>query len=180
MQRNLKGWRYLTFLLQHPREEVHALDLLQLTDAQPGPARVGLWGASADQLAAQGLRATRGLDEHTAVDATARSAYRHRLGELQDELEEAERFNDPVRAANIRAEIEFLAAELATGYGYRTHSCTASETADKARKAVTNRIRGALAKLQDAHPTLWHHLFTSLKTGTYCSYQPAQPTRWVF
>lgn len=179
-QRNLKGWRYLTFLLQRPHAEVHVLDLLQLTDAQPGPARAGLAGASADHLAAQGLRAIRGLDERTTIDATSRTAYRQRWGELQGELEEAERFNDLARAAKVRAEVDFLAAELATGYGSRRHSRTVSETAEKARKAVTNRLRDAVANVQYLHPALWQHLSTALKTGAFCSYHPAHPTRWVF
>jgi hypothetical protein len=76
--------------------------------------------------------------------------------------------------------MDFLASELATGYGYRAHPCTASETAEKARKAVTNRIRDALAKIRYVHPALWQHLVMSLKTGTYCSYQAAKPMRWRF
>jgi hypothetical protein len=178
-QRNLKGWHYLTFLLQRPHEEVHVLDLLQLTDAQPGRARAGLTDASADHLAAQGLRATRGLDERVTIDAAASAAYRQRWVELQDELAEAERWNDPARAAKLRAEVDFLATELAARYGSHGHTRTSCEAAEKARKAVTNRLRDAIAKLRHAHPALWQHLGTSLKTGAFCSYQPAHPTRWL-
>ena len=178
-QRNLKGWRYLTFLLQRPHEDVHVLDLLQLTDAQPGLARAGLTDASADRLAAQGLRATRGLDERVTIDASARAAYRQRWVELQGELEEAEQWNDPARSAKLRAEVDFLAAELASGYGFRAHARSSSGTAEKARKAVTNRLRDAMGKLQYVHPALWQHLVTSLRTGTFCSYQPSHPTPWV-
>jgi hypothetical protein len=179
-QRNLKGWRYLTFLLQRPHEEIHVLDLLQLTDARPGPVYAGLTDAAVDRLAAQGLRATRGQGERVTIDAAARAAYRQRWVELQDELADAERFNDPARAAALRAEGDFLAAELAAGYGSRGRARTASETAEKARKAVTNRMRDAIAKLQYIHPALWRHLGTSLKTGAFCSYQPPHPTRWVW
>jgi hypothetical protein len=98
-QRNLKGWRYLSFLLQRPHVAVHVLDLLQLTDAHPRPIHAGLTGASADYLAAQGLRATRGLKARVTIDATARAAYRQRWLELQGELAEAERGNDSARAA---------------------------------------------------------------------------------
>jgi hypothetical protein len=178
-QRNLKGWRYLTFLLQRPHAEVHVLDLLQLTDAQRGPAHAGLTDASADRLAAQGLRATRGLDERIAPDAAARAAYCQRWVDLQGELEEAERWNDPARVAKLRAEVDFLATELSTRYGNRAYSRTANEAAERARKAVTNRMRDAIANLQHVHPALWRHLGASLKTGTFCSYQPAQPTRWA-
>lgn len=179
-QRNLKGWRYIAFLLQRPGEDVHVLDLLALTDAQPMTPLAGLAGASAAQLAAQGLRVTRGLDARSTIDATARAAYRQRLVDLQDELEEAERNNDPARAAHIRVEMDFLATELVAGYGYRAHGRTAGETTEKARKAVTNRIREALAKLKDTHPALWEHLCRSLKTGTFCSYRPTPAMRWTW
>jgi hypothetical protein len=178
-QRNLKGWRYLTYLLQRPHEEIHVLELLQLTDAQPGNIRAGLTGASVDHLAAQGLSATRGLDARLTIDSAARTAYRQRWVELQSELDEAERCNDPARAAQLRAEVDFLAAELARGYGSGAEAPTATETAERARKAVTNRLRAALAKLQHVHPALWQHLSAALKTGTWCSYQPVHPTRWV-
>jgi tetratricopeptide (TPR) repeat protein len=50
--------------------------------------------------------------------------------------------------------------------------------AEKGRKAVTNRIRNALTKIQRVHPKLWRHLFTTIKTGTFCSYTPEKPTFW--
>jgi hypothetical protein len=175
-QRNLKGWRYLAFLLQRPHEAVHVLDLLQLTDAHPQPAHAGLTDASAARLAAQGLRATRGLDARVTIDAAARAAYRQRWLELRAELDTAERWNDPARATQLRAAVDFLAAELTTGYGYRAESRIVTETAEKARKAVTNRLRAAVATLRDAHPALWQHLSAALKTGTWCSYQPPHLT----
>src|SRR5262249_51091427 len=153
-----------------PHEEVHVLDLLRLTDAHPESMRAGLTGASADHLAAQGLRVTHGLDERLTIDAAARTAYRQRWLELQDELAEAARWNDSARSAKLRAEEEFLATELATGYGSRTDTRTVRTTAEKARKAVTNRIREAITKLQSVHPALWQHLGASLKTGAFCSY----------
>jgi hypothetical protein len=178
-QRNLKGWRYIVYLLQHPNAEVHVLDLLALTEAQPLQSRAGLTGVSAAQLATQGLRPTRIPDERTTCDAAARASYRQRLVELQEQEEEAERYNDSFRAAAVRTEIEFLARELADGYGYRTHTRAAGEVTEKARKAVTNRIRDALVKVRQEHPALWQHLFTSLQTGASCSYHPTHPVKWA-
>jgi hypothetical protein len=52
-------------------------------------------------------------DAGVLLDATAKAAYRSRIMELRAELEEAEAFNDIARAANARAELDFLMAELA-------------------------------------------------------------------
>ena len=53
----------------------------------------------------------------TLLDATAKAAHKARLGELRADLEEARSGNDPVRASRARAELDFLAAELARAVG---------------------------------------------------------------
>lgn len=179
-QRNLKGWWYLAFLLQHPGEDVHVFDLLALTDARLSPDLAGIAGVSDTQLAAQGLHTTRDLEEPSSCDATARAAYRLRLQELLTQEEEATRNNDPGRLAALRTEREFLLSALAEGYGYRPHTRGRGAAAEKARKAVTNRIRDALARIQHTHPLLWQHLFTALRTGTFCTYRPPVPVRWIW
>jgi hypothetical protein len=53
------------------------------------------------------------------LDANARRAYKARLGELRGELEKAEDFHDIGRAARLRGQMEFLAAELTRASGRR-------------------------------------------------------------
>ena len=112
------------------------------------------------------------------MDAQARAAYKRRVEELREELEEATRFNDPARAAKAQAEIEFITNELAAAYGVRGHARRREEDVEKIRKAVTNSLRNSLAKLRTAHPALWRHLFATVKTGTFCVYMPDQPIEW--
>lgn len=116
--------------------------------------------------------------DRAVPDAQARSAYRRRLEDLQAEMEEAERFNDPARATKAQAEINFITGELAAAYGVRGHARNTHDAAEKTRKAVTNRIRAALAQIQKQHPALWRHLFAAIKTGTFCSYRPEHQTLW--
>jgi hypothetical protein len=52
------------------------------------------------------------------------------------------------------------------------------DAAEKARTAVTWRIRHAVRKVEAAHPELGRHLANSLKTGTFCVYQPERVVRW--
>jgi hypothetical protein len=93
-------------------------------------------------------------------------------------LEEAERFNDPVRAAKAQEEIDFLTNELAAAYGLGGRARKGASSVEKIRKAVTNRIRESLAKIKKEHPSLWQHHFKAIKTGTFCSYTPEKPTTW--
>ncbi|TWH28374.1 hypothetical protein [Isoptericola variabilis] len=43
---------------------------------------------------------------------------------------------------------------------------------DRARSAVTQRIRAAIRRIGEHHPELGEHLRTSVTTGTFCSYRP--------
>jgi hypothetical protein len=153
------------------------MDLLALTDKRP--ARLIPAELSPAQLAEQGLHVSGPAETPPALpDAQARAAYRRRLADLREELAEAERYNDPARATKARAEIEFVTTGLTAAYGLGGHARKSSGAAERVRKAVTNRIRAALAQMQKVHPALWRHLFRALKTGTFCSYNPDKPTAW--
>jgi hypothetical protein len=112
------------------------------------------------------------------LDSQAKAAYQRRLHDLQEELEEAQRFNDPERAAKAQAEIAFIANELGAACGLGRRVRQSADTMEKIRKAATNRIRESLAKIQQAHPAAWRHLFSAIKTGAFCSYIPEKPTPW--
>jgi non-specific serine/threonine protein kinase len=120
-------------------------------------------------------------DAGAVLDAPAKTAYKRRLEELQDELAEAQRFHDPVRAAKAQSEIDFLAAELAAAVGVGGRDRRAAAIAERARLNVTKAIKAALSKISESHPPLGHHLATSIKTGTFCTYtpDPTQPISWT-
>jgi len=114
------------------------------------------------------------------LDATAKAAYKARLGELQAELDEADRFNDPVRAANARQEMDFLVGELARAVGLGGRDRRAASHAERARLNATRAIRAAMANVAWANPTLGRHLSATIRTGRYCSYtpDPRAPINW--
>jgi hypothetical protein len=49
--------------------------------------------------------------------------------------------------------------------------------AERARKAVTARIRDAIRRITDAHPELGAHLDRTVRTGTTCRYEPTSTRR---
>src|SRR5204862_6810629 len=100
--RDSKGVRYIAFLLTSPGVEVLAM-ALAAADAPPGaPGRLARDG---DRLELGGPEAA---DAGPLLDAAAKEMYRGRLEDLREDVEEAESFNDPERAARAREEIEFL------------------------------------------------------------------------
>ena len=160
-----KGMSDLAELLAAPGRELHALALMTPehpgTAARPAPA--------ADSAAGAGPSLLRG------VDAAALSQYRTRLLELRVERDEAEARSDLAAQRAVDAEIAWLERELRSAFGARRG---AADFAEKARKAVYNRIRTAIAAIADAHPELGRHLRHSVRTGAVCVYQPESPEEW--
>jgi tetratricopeptide (TPR) repeat protein len=169
--RDAKGLRHLARLLAHPGREFHATDL-EAADAQAAPSGP----AGREELV---VRADLG-DAGALLDAEAKAAYRARVEELRAELDEAERFNDPVRAAQARSELDFLVAELARAVGLGGRDRRAASHAERARLNATRAIRSAIANLARADPSLGRHLEATVRTGRYCSYtpDPRAPIAW--
>jgi hypothetical protein len=65
---------------------------------------------------------------------------------------------------------------LARGLAIAGHRCS---TAERARSAVTWRIRNAIKKTASAHPRRGRHLKKSIRAGTFCVYEPEVATDWV-
>jgi hypothetical protein len=165
--------------LRHPGLEIHVADLVAATDKrQVDPAAKSYSRMSKTQLAELHLQVSRLGSAGPMLDSQAKAAYRRRLHDLQEELEEALQFNDPARSAKAQAEIAFIANELGAAYGLGGRIRQAADTVEKIRKAATNRIRESLARIQQAHPALWRYLFSAIKTGAFCPYTPEKPTSW--
>ena len=103
----------------------------------------------------------------------AKNAYRARLVELRDELEEAQVFNDLFRTSKIREEMAILTNELARAFGLYGRSRLALSDAERARVRVKLAVKGAIDKISKYDSSVGWHLETSVKTGSFCLYRPA-------
>lgn len=171
--RDMKGLRYLARLLERPGQELHVLDLIALEAPAEGRRPGG--GARDPALEGDGRGAI-----GPGLDAQAKAEYRARLEELQDELAEAEQWNDPEREARARQELELLADQLAGAVGLGGRDRPTGSAAERARVSVTRAIHGAIARLGEHDRDLHAHLRATIRTGTYCSYQPDPrvPLEW--
>jgi predicted ATPase len=150
-------------------------DIAVLLGAPGRPVSAGaLLGIDAGDEAAQ--EAAFGADP--VLDDRARAEYRARLRDLDEELAEAEAHQDPERLSRARLERELLAEELAGAVGLGGRSRLLGGGSERARKAVTARIRNSLRRIEERHPELGAHLAETITTGTSCSYTPSQPVAW--
>ncbi len=168
--RDLKGLRHLARLLAEPGREFHALDLVAVDN---GVLPTGRGGRDDD------LRVSSG-DAGPVLDDAAREAYRRRLVEIEDDIDEATRNNDVERAALARADRDYLVQELSRAVGLGGRGRRAASSSERARVTVTRALRYALARIGEHHPELAEHLEQAVNTGTYCSYDPdpRAPIRW--
>ena len=175
--RHAKGLSYIATLLTNPGRQIHVADLIAASAADPRGAARG--EATAAELVAQGLRVSRGMPRDLILDPRARADYRQRLADLHRELDDAERCNDDGRAARARAELDFIAGELASACGLGGRGRRAGSPIERARKAVASRIRFSLTHIARLHPALARHLRQYIRTGTVCTYVvPDEPVRW--
>jgi hypothetical protein len=150
--RGSKGMADLAQLLGRPGQEVHCLELA---------------GAGAEQSSTGEV-----------IDDEARRAYEQRIRDLQAEIDEAEANNDHARADRAQAEFDAVVEHLASALGLGGRARRGGSTAERARSAVTHRLRSTIRRLADEHPSLGRHLTASVSTGTYCAYRPEHPTTW--
>jgi hypothetical protein len=172
--KDAKGLRHLALLLDNPGIEFHAVDIV---GAAEGTAAAGRTGAVGDA----DLEVRRGDgDAGALLDPQAKREYRARLEDLRAEIEEAEDFNDPERAARAREEMEFIARELSSAVGLGGRDRKAASNAERARVNVTRAVKGVIRRIAAEDESLGRELETTVHTGYFCRYEPdpRRPVTW--
>src|SRR5262249_51777083 len=153
--RHSLGVAYLAQLLRHPGREFLAVELVGIVNVGSGdPPIVDVGDAGA------------------LLDPKARIAYRSRLRQLQEQLDEATAAAETTRAGAVRAEMECLTRELARGIGLGGRARPAASALERARINVTRTLKDALRRIGAEHPALGRHFAATVRTGMYCAYLP--------
>ena len=170
-----RGLQDLALLLGNPGREFHVCELVGRGIGKPLLLGKGKRVKHASQ---DGLQSDLG----PILDAQAKAEYKRRLDDLRRDMEEAERFNDTARAERDREEVDALAGQLAAAVGSGGRNRRIGSEAERARSAVTKRIKSSIKRIGQAIPSLGGHLLTRVKTGYFCSYSPHpdRPVAWTF
>lgn len=150
---DLVGFRHVARLLAEPGTGVHVLDLV---------------GTPMDEAGVP------------LLDDEARAAYRRRLTEVEEDLEEARRLDDLARVELAERDREYLLRELRRAVDHRGRIRTSGSTSERARTSVARSVRYALDRLADEHPVAAGHLRQCVRTGMWCRYVPdaVSPVSW--
>lgn len=148
-----KGFHDLAQLFARPEASIHCLEL--------------------------GGRLAEPSADAPVLDERARRELGARVRELQETIDEAEALNDHGRAESARAELDQIGTALSAALGLGGRSRRLGSAAERARSAVTWRIRNAIRKIAAAHPSLGRHLDNAVRTGAFCSYTPETRVDWT-
>jgi len=146
--RGTKGLGMLAQLVQREGQEIHVLDL-----------------SGSDRAISAG-------DAGPALDPEARKQYRARIGDLEEQLEEARELGDVGQADSLQTELDFLTRELSRAFGVGGRERRPGSAAERARVNVRRRIKDAIERIAEQNAELGAYLENTVKTGSYCKYSP--------
>lgn len=150
--KEVKGYHDLVKLLAVPYQGIHCTELMKATLIQKG---------------------------EVVFDEQARKSYQKRITALQAAIEEAELLQHTAQLELLRQEYDQLLDHLSQSVGIGGRTRKVSGSIEKARTAVTWRIRSAIKKISQVHPDMGKHLKNTIKTGLVCEYTPEKEMHWT-
>ncbi len=156
--KDTKGLGYLAHLLRHPAAEFHVLDLVggiagQRDDDESSQSVHGLPRGDED-LEKAGIHIGSLGDAGEMLDEQAKVAYRRRLADLREELEEAKELGNVERAEQAEQEIDALTRELSRAVGLGGRNRRAASASERARQSITKTIKAVLERIAQSDAPL--------------------------
>lgn len=150
---DLKGYHDIQAMLGSPEKEFHCTELMGSTSS---------------------------MDENDVTfDNRAHRAYKERIEDLRQEIEETDHLNDLGRKEKLQEELDKLIDHLSKNLAINKQARKLNPPSERARAAVTLRIRSSIKKITALHPSLGKHLGNSVRTGVFCRYSPEEPREWI-
>jgi tetratricopeptide (TPR) repeat protein len=184
--KDTKGLGYLAHLLRHPAVEFHVLDLAGGIAGRRDLDETGQSDRNLprgdEELEKAGIQITRLGDAGEMLDEQAKAAYRRRLSDLREELEEAKERGNVERAERVEQEIDALTRELSRAVGLGGRDRRAGSASERARQSIGKSVKTVLERIAQNDSALGDVLTRRIRTGTFCSYQPdpISPIVWEF
>jgi 7-cyano-7-deazaguanine synthase in queuosine biosynthesis len=111
------------------------------------------------------------------LDVQARVAYKQRLQELDEEIDESRKNNDPATLEKHEADRDRIRSEINKAW-FRKRSKRGNSDLNRVRNSVCNAIRRAFQNIKEYEPDGAKHLTSSTSLGFSVIYNPAEPVPW--
>jgi len=177
---NIKGMDYIAYLLQYQHQEFHVLRLMELVeDVVPLEISDILSKMTASELGSQGLYKSVLSSPIEIFDPKTEQALKRRILELEARIEEGLSVN-PEENLELEEELKFIKRVYGSSISISGRIRNIDPIIDRARSNITQRINKAADRIGDFNEPLFQHLKAYLRTGTYLTYNPPKPIKWVF
>jgi hypothetical protein len=178
--KDVRGLAHIAYLLGHPKQEFHVLSLASTTEGKESGTEASGEPSNEDQTANADLTVGRMGDAGEMLDPQAKAAYKRRIAELREQLEDVRQRNRSEVVDRIEDEIETLGQELSRAVGLGGRDRRAASASERARINVTRAIKIALERIAEHSALFATILAKSIRTGTFCSYTPDSrlPASW--
>lgn len=150
--KDAKGFHDISKLLSNPNKEFHCMEMM---------------GSNMNENVSE-----------IVIDQKAKAEYEKKIKKLLIQIEDAQEFNNIERIEKLQKEYDSIVDHLSASLGMGRKPRAKGSSVEKARSAITWRIRNAIKKIGPAHPKLALHLSKSINTGTFCSYKPEVHINW--
>ncbi len=184
--KDTKGLGHLAHLLRHPAVEFHVLDLAGGVAGQREAGEISQSGHGLphgeEDLAKAGIHIASLGDAGEMLDEQAKIAYRQRLFELREELEQAKEVGNVKLAEKMEQEIDALTSELSRAVGLGGRNRRAASASERARQSIAKTIKAVIERIAQSDARLGDIFSRCIKTGNFCSYEPDPdfPIAWEF
>ncbi len=121
----------------------------------------------------------RSVQAGEVADAQAIAQAAQRYQDLQEELAEAEQFNDLAATERLQTEMDQIVQYLTQAKGFAGRRRQAGDDADRLRRAVKQAIDRVIDRLRDTLPAAARHFDDAIHTGLFLSYEPQQQLPWA-
>ena len=163
--KDTKGLAYLAHLLRYPTTEFHVLDLAAGISDSGDEGDTDRLPRSGEDLQKAGIHVGRLGDAGEVVDDQAKRAYRRRLAELRQELDEAKELGEIDRAEQLEDEIDALNKELSRAVGLGGRNRRSASASERARQSITKTVKTTLAKIAQVDSTIGAILTRDIQNG---------------
>lgn len=173
------GIRYIAYLLARPDDEISAILLYQAVNLKGPPSLEAEeeWQIK-DSFYTEALENRDSENPIPLSDKKAIKAYKAKLSELYEELQDAERYFSDEEKTRIQGEIDKIEQHFGKVLGLGGMARKADDESEKIRKSVSNAITRARQKILEKHYILGRHLEKYISTGMVISYRPDHPIDW--
>jgi hypothetical protein len=167
------------WILTYAEKTVHMKDALGLRDLAQLMIHTG------QEIHVRTLAAGEATDvylktqESEVLDLQALKEYRQRLVELEQEKQQAAQYSDDPLYEALEREQDSIMTELSRATALSGRRRIFSSDDERARKTISARIRGSIARIESLHPELADHLTQSIRTGMFCCYSPVEGVHWL-